>query len=88
MKDGLTVGELIVLVEALKNRVERGEVSAETPVVRSDAEWGPRPVQDIRLTKVRNNSPDDTHWEREDWNNADEPEENTWLDVVLIGNGK
>jgi len=85
MNSGLTVGELIVFVEALKDRVERGEVSADTPVVRSDAEWGPRPVQDVRLTKVRDNG-DDTHWEREDWNDTDEPGENTWADVVLIGN--
>ncbi len=88
MNSGLTVGELIILVEALKDRVERGEVSADTPVARSDAEWGPRAVQDIRLTKVRNNSPDDTHWEYETYNDADEPGENTWLDVVLIGNEK
>lgn len=61
MNSGLTVAELIVFVEALKDRVEHGELPADTPVVRSDAEWGPRPVQDVRLTKVRDNSPDDTH---------------------------
>ncbi len=85
MEDGLTVAELIVLVEALKDRVAHGELSADTPVLRSDAEWGPRPVQDVRLTKVRDNSDDDTHWERQDWNDTDEPGENTWAEVVLIG---
>ena len=85
MNSGLTVAELIVFVEALKDRVEHGELPADTPVVRSDAEWGPRPVQDVRLTKVRDNSPDDTHWEYTDFNYADEPGENKWLDVVLIG---
>lgn len=91
MDTGINLGQLIEQVEALKARVESGELSPETPVLRGDAEWGPRPVRDIRVTKVRDNKlwngrEDDTHWEREDWNDTDEPGENNWADVVLFAN--
>ena len=59
----------------------------DMPVFRGDSEYGPRAANIARQTRVQNNSDCSSkayHWEWEDWNEFDEPGENTWLPVVLI----
>jgi hypothetical protein len=72
----MTVRELIAVLRTMPE---------DAPIFRKDSEWGPQPIDAPELTKLRNNPGDSYHWEWEDWNEGEEPGENTWIEAVLIG---